>query len=64
MQRHVASGRATAGLCSNPDKLDPRATNPKTHPQASHARHHGARRQFAGDFRVFRRSYEVAAALL
>jgi hypothetical protein len=43
----------TVGLCSNADKLDARATDPKTRPQPRHAPHSGVHRRFSQEFRMF-----------
>jgi hypothetical protein len=54
----------TAGLCSNADKLDARATDPKTRPQARHARSPASRVDFLRNFARLRHRHEMAAALL
>jgi hypothetical protein len=52
------------GLCSNADKLDARATDPKTRPSPRHQPRPGVPRHFSENFRLFRRRREMAAALL
>jgi hypothetical protein len=41
-----------AGLCSNADKLDARATDPKTRPWSTHPSRRGTPRQISQQFRV------------